>query len=163
MSARSKTLHDVTAGWESDAGVLRHWGHVRQARVVSHCRDALEEQIADEGRVSVGTVLSVWSSDAVVLERYGHPEEAVALRRCVDSLRDTVNGSTEDGDGAREDEEPAEDVYVSRNYGRERASQDGDRGSASTVEEADEDGSRESVEQPAEAGGEAHAHPSWSS
>lgn len=165
MSARSKTLHDVTAGWESDAGVLRHWGHVRQARVVSHCREALEEQIADEGRVSVGTVLSVWSSDAVVLERYGHPEEAVALRRCVDSLREIVNGAgaREDGDArreesARDDEDAADEVYVSRHYGRERASGDPDRGSAATADAAGEDGSRESVERAEEAS----AGPSWS-
>lgn len=118
MSERTKTLHDVAAGWDSDAGVLRHWEHDRQARVVTLCSEALEEQIAEEGRVSVGTVLSVWRSDAEVLAGYGHREEATALRRCVDTLQEAVNG----GDGEASVEaggEDADEAYLSRHYGRE--------------------------------------------
>lgn len=101
MSDPSKSLDSVTVSWESDEEALRHWGHVEQARIVSICRNELEEQAAGDGRLRLGELLTAWDADADVLAAYGHTEEAAALRRCEGFLRSTMNGDeTPTGDAS---------------------------------------------------------------
>lgn len=122
MGFPTKTLHDVMADWDSDADVLRQWGHERQATILTQCRTVLEELIEEEGRVSIGTVLTVWRSDAEVLDRYGHPDEATALLHCTDTLRKVVNGAGSGADGNDPSEgTTSREVYVSKDYRRARA------------------------------------------
>jgi len=115
----SKAIESISASWESDQEVLRHWGHPEQSRIVAICREELEDQVADDDQLRMGRLISVWSCDADVLEEYGHPEEAEALRRCTDALRAGAEGEGAGSETAAEaatEEDP--EAYFSRDYDR---------------------------------------------
>lgn len=145
MSERSTSLDSISESWEYDEDVLRHWGHVSQARVVSICRSELEDQIAKDGPFRRGKLLNVWDLDAEVLASYGHTEEADALRRCRDVLLASMNG-----DGA---EAPTNgDRPASRKMTGPVSLENGGGPSSTDEEDASEEDSEEEEERPAWAG-----------